>query len=166
MLGQQKRTVLHLSINLQVANYRLLLMSNDDNQLNQVANHIKEISPQTEIETIDCLKDGCWEADIIFLAVPYEDIKEVVERMKEVATQKIVVCISGNTSDRFPFPMTQQLQQLLPYSKIVTAFKNLNTSEAFIAGNDPEAVETISNILKKAGYQPIMADSLSSIKIL
>lgn len=166
IVGATEKNGTALIYKLAQGNYRLLLISNDPDQLDQTANQLKEVFRSTEMEAIDCLKDGCWEADIIFLAIPYQEIKDVVGKIKEVATQKIVVCISDNTGDRFPFPLAQQLQHLLPYSKIVTAFKNINSAEAFIAGDDSEAVATISGILKMAGYQPITADSLSSIKML
>jgi 8-hydroxy-5-deazaflavin:NADPH oxidoreductase len=58
------------------------------------------------------------------------------------------------------------LQSLLPFSKMVAAFNNTQSGETFIAGDDDEAVETVSTMLKTAGYRIVAAESLSSIKSL
>jgi len=58
-------------------NYRLLLLSKYANQFDQLAGHLKSWQPGAEFEIIDCMKDGCWEADIIVLDIPYHEEKAV-----------------------------------------------------------------------------------------
>ena len=44
----------------------------------------------------------------------------------------------------------QELQQLLPYSRIVTALYNPYSSEPFIISDDKETSETISKMISSA----------------
>lgn len=136
------------------SNYRLLLISRHINRAIKLSAAIQSTTTNAETEAIDCLKDGCWEADIIVLAVPVEAEKEVAEKIKEVATQKIIVRLSpaeNNTS--FSSKYSNALEQLLAYSKIVTVFINTALSgETVIAGSSNEAVDTIVNIASKAGF--------------
>ncbi len=148
-------------------NYRLLLVAEENNQLNQLSKQLKRTNPHTEVEIVGCAKDGCWEADIIIMAISFAEAKEMVGKIKEVATQKVVLCISNNTkTTSFPFAEAQQLQQLLPHSKVVAAFHNEHSMETFLAGDDKDAVEFISTITRAMGHHPVVADSLSAIKSL
>lgn len=147
--------------------YRLLLVSEDESQLSQLSDSIMENFPDTELESIGCLKDGCWEADIIMLDVPTSSVIEVAKKIQEVATQKIVFTLSANEDNiPSPFALTGEWQQLLPNAKVVTAFNKLTTTETVLAGNDEESVQTIAEIIRKIGFQPIIISSSSAIKAL
>jgi len=131
---------------LSAGNYRLLLVSNEINELSQIVQNIKQNNLNPEVETVDCAKEGCWEADIIVLAIPYHTLKKVIEKINEVATQKIVLFISNNEDEIKPW----ELQRLLPYSRVVAAFCNPYTFETFITSDDKEASETISKMISTA----------------
>ncbi len=122
--------------------YRLLLISNNAEQLSQLADDISQQNSAAEIDTIECVKDGCWEADIIVLAVPGCEEKHATDMMKEVATQKIVVVLSN-----------AEIEQFLPNSKVVTVSDIFALNEVFISGMDKAVNEEISRIFKQAGYQ-------------
>jgi len=126
--------------------YRLLLISNDVAGLSRLSESIIVGNPGSEIDTIECVKDGCWEADVIILAVSYSEEKLVAELMREVATQKIVVSISG---ERNP---DEELQLVLPYSSLVKVSFASHSKEIVISGNDKEADEEIAEIFSQAGY--------------
>ena len=79
--------------------YRLLLVSNNPNELYQFTKKITKEYPDAEIESLECVKDGCWEADVIIIAVAPAEEKQVAELMKEVATQKIVVVVSEKENE-------------------------------------------------------------------
>jgi predicted dinucleotide-binding enzyme len=125
--------------------YRLLLISNEITALDHLKNDLFVMHPFAEIETLDCVKDGCWEADIIILAVSPEVIQQVAEGIKEVATQKIVVDVF-NTKDNIG-----ELKKILPYSKLVGISGNLS-SEIIISGDDKTANEEIQQIFILAGF--------------
>jgi 8-hydroxy-5-deazaflavin:NADPH oxidoreductase len=115
--------------------------------------------PTAEIDTIECVKDGCWEADIIILVVASHEEKMVAEMMKEVATQKIVVSISGEENEH------EELQKILPYSKLVYVSNILESKKIFISGKDKEANEEISIIFLNAGYEPVLGSANTNQKI-
>jgi 8-hydroxy-5-deazaflavin:NADPH oxidoreductase len=122
--------------------YRLLLVSNNAEQLSQLFEDISKQNPEAEIDVIECVKEGCWEADIIILAVPGYEEKHAAEIIKEVATQKIVVVLSN-----------AGVEQVLPYSKIINVSDISASNEIFISGNDETVKEEIIQIFKQAGYQ-------------
>lgn len=126
--------------------YRLLLISKDKKQLSALLKDLSTRQSKADIESIDCVKDGCWEADVIILAVPLCDEKEAAERMREVATQKIVVLVSDNEEE------LKMLQQILPHSKLVKVYGDFAAKEIFIEGNNQEVNEEISDIFHQADY--------------
>jgi len=137
--------------------FRLLLMSEDTQQLAEIVNDIKIKAPGAEIELVDCIKEGCWEADIIILAIPSAELKEVAEKIKEVATQKIVVSIS-NPEDKTA--EIEELTKILPHSRIVLVCISATSNEAFIAADDTEAVQLISNTMRTAGFFPLITTTV------
>jgi len=129
IIGATEKAGSEIASKLAKDDYRLLLVSNNEKELTHLLNNINKNKPIAEIDTIGCIKDGCWEADIIILAVDSNDAKEIVEKMKEVATQKIVVQILSQQN------IDTSLQHLLPYSKIVEVFNILKSTEILITGN-------------------------------
>ncbi|MDE3183564.1 MAG: hypothetical protein KGM16_09115 [Bacteroidota bacterium] len=138
--------------------YRLLLISHQPGQLNELNEKINKQYPGAEIESLECVKDGCWEADIIIIAVEAAEEKRVAELMKEVATQKIVVVVSQNENE------CRELQKVLPYSKIVKAFVNLEEKEIFLSGSCETVNEEILEIFKQAGYNTILQSTNKNLK--
>jgi len=169
-----------ISKSLSKGNYRLLLRANNREKLEGLVNEIKTVNASADIEGISCPVDASWEADIIIAAVPYEAEKEVAEKIREVANQKIVISIANPLNDKYNGLVTEpgtsaaeELQKLLRNSKVVKAFNttfaaNFSTpvidgkkADAFIAGNDEEAIQTVSELISTAGFNPIHAGDLS-----
>lgn len=161
-------------------NYRLLLCANNLDKVQTVAYEIKESNPDAEVEASDCSKDASWEADIIIAAIPYAAEKEVAEKIREVANQKIVISIANPLNDFFNGLVTapdtsaaEELQKLLPNSKVIKAFNTTfaadfatpvidgKQADAFIAGNDLDALQTVSELVETAGFNPLVAGDLS-----
>ncbi|HUZ59874.1 MAG TPA: NAD(P)-binding domain-containing protein [Hanamia sp.] len=139
------------------SNYSLLLISNNKDRLNYLAKKMADKKPKAEINFMECVKDGCWEADIIILAVPHDEEKMVAEIMKEVATQKIVVSVSNEEN------ACGELQKILPYSKLVRVSGDFNSKELIIKGdnetvNEPALAQAkeIKEIFNQAGYHTII----------
>ena len=169
-----------ISKSLSKGNYRLLLCSNDQDKAQLLAQEIKMLHPSAEVESLDCSLNASWEADIIILAVPYSAESEIASKIKEVANQKIVVSIANPMNESFDDLVTradtsaaEELQKLLPNSKIVKAFNTTFAADfttpvidgkqvdAFVAGNNMEAVETVTELVKTAGFRPIVAGKLA-----
>ena len=169
-----------ISKTLSKGNYRLLLGANDQEKLETLVNEIRSLNASAEVEGINCPVDASWEADIIIAAVPFQAEKEVAEKIREVANQKIVISIANPLNETYnglvAEPATsaaEELQKLLPNSKVVKAFNttfadDFNTPvidgkkvDAFIAGDDEEAVKTVSELISTVGFNPIIAGDLS-----
>jgi NADPH-dependent F420 reductase len=166
-------------------NNRLLLCANNQEKLQALVQDIKNTNSLAEAESLVCPVNASWEADIIIAAVPYNAEKEVAEKIKEVANQKIVISISNPLNETYNGLVTapdtsaaEELQKLLPNSKVVKAFNttfaaDFNTPvidgkqvDALIAGNDKEALQTVSELVSTAGFNPIVAGDLSVSRTL
>jgi len=157
ILGATEEAGKKIAFRLMHLGFSLLLISNHKEALDYLSKNIEEKKPKAEINFIECVKDGCWEADIIILAVEPMEENRVAKLMKEVATQKIVVSISNKKNTK------TELQKILPYSRLVTISNITLSDEIFISGNDSAANEEISMIFKLAGYYPIIKESSRSI---
>jgi NADPH-dependent F420 reductase len=165
--------------------YRLLLFGKEEAKLRSVLKEIRATNKSTNAEIIGCAADASWEADIIIAAVPFAAEKEVAEKIKQVATGKIVISISNPLNETYTGLVTdgntsaaEELQKLLPYSKVIKAFNTTfagdffqpviegKTVDAFIAGNDEEALETVAGVVKSAGFNPIKAGKLAISRTL
>src|SRR5688572_4498966 len=76
-------------------NYRLLLTSNDVDKLVDLKLQLDKSTTGTETFAISCAREASWEADIIIVDTPYGTEKEVAEKIREVATGKVVISISN-----------------------------------------------------------------------
>ena len=160
--------------------YRLLLKGSKQEELDALVKDIQTKNPQAEIDSAVCPTEASWEADIIILAVPYEAEKEIALKIKDVASQKIVISIANPLNQSYDGLVTdpatsaaEELQKLLPHSKVVKAFNttfaadfttpviNGLKADAFIAGNDEESLQTVSELVSTAGFNPIIAGNLS-----
>lgn len=130
-------------------NLRLLFVGNGKEHLEFLEN--LEQDGKAEIERIDCAREGCWEADIIAFTDPANIAGPVVERIREVSTQKIVLCIVSETYGLDDLCM-KELEELLPNSKVVGLVVNSTQMRGTIFAVDPEALKTVSNIYERAGY--------------
>jgi NADPH-dependent F420 reductase len=174
-----------ISKSLAKGNYRLLLKAGNQDEIDQLIDEIVKTTPQAEVEGIACSKEACWEADIIIAAVPYSAEAEVAEKIREVANQKIVISIANPLNETYDQLVTtadtsaaEELQKLLPNSKVVKAFNTTfaadfsnpvidgKQADAFIAGDDKEALETVSELVNTAGFNPVVAGGLSVSRTL
>jgi predicted dinucleotide-binding enzyme len=166
-------------------NYRLLLMANDQGKLNELKHRLGSLETSSEIHTITCAKDASWEADIIIIATPYEAEQKVAEKIREVATGKIVISISnplnGAYNDLVTQPTTsaaEELQRQLPDSSVVKAFNTTFAADfetpviagkkvdAFIAGNNGNAVDVVADVVAIVGFNPVVVGDLTVSRTL
>ena len=167
------------------SSYRILLFGKEETKLKSVLKEIQAANRSAGAEIIGCAADASWEADIIIAAVPYAAEKEISEKIKQVATGKIVISISNPLNETYSGLVTsadtsaaEELQKLLPHSKIIKAFNTTfagdfsqpvidgKTIDAFIAGNDEEALEIVSDVVRSAGFNPIKAGELAISRTL
>jgi hypothetical protein len=124
---------------------RLLLISDNSEKLNSLAENLKAEKCKADIVCMECVKEGCWEADIIIWTMAVKEEKAIAERMKEVAIQKIVVKIDEEENSSI------ELQSLLPYSKLINIYWDYPSKEMEIKGSDNEALMEVTHIFENAG---------------
>ena len=165
--------------------YRLLLFGKEEAKLKSLFKEIRTTNKKADMQIIACAADASWEADIIIAAVPFAAEKDLAEKIRQVATGKIVISISNPLNETYTGLVTdgntsaaEELQKLLPHSKVIKAFNTTfagdfsqpvidgKTMDAFIAGNDEEALEIVSGLVSSAGFNPIKAGKLSISRTL
>lgn len=174
-----------ISKSLSKGNYRLLLCSDGQGKVEAVVKDIKSSNPAADVESAECSAQASWEADIIISAVPYAAEKDVAAKIREVANQKIVISIANPLNETYNGLVTaadtsaaEELQILLPNSKVIKAFNTTFAADfttpvidgkqvdAFIAGNNEEALQIVSEVVSVAGFNPIVAGDLSVSRTL
>lgn len=167
------------------SSYRLLLFGKEEKKLKSLFKEIKQTNRSVSVEIIGCEADASWEADIIIAAVPFDAEKKLAEKIRQVSTGKIVISISNPLNETYTGLVTdadtsaaEELQKLLPHSKVIKAFNTTfagdfsqpvidgKTVDAFIAGDDEEALETVSDLVRSAGFNPIKAGELAISRTL
>ncbi|MBG9375449.1 NAD(P)-binding domain-containing protein [Panacibacter sp. DH6] len=162
------------------SSYRLLLIASATDKLTLLHQEILQAHTQANVECMQCAFDACWEADIIIPAVPYAAEKFVAEKIRQVATGKIVISISNPFTESFTALKTitgksagEELQELLPYAHVVKAFNTVNATDfmlpaineqvfdVLVAGNNDDAVKTVSSLVDQAGFNPVIAGDIS-----
>lgn len=122
--------------------------------------------------------------DVIILAVPHENADNAREAIKQFADGKIVIDVMNaigpnmNLGIECTTSSAEQTQKKLPKAKVVKAFntvfaQNQSTGKvlgeqltAFIAGDDPEAKQTVAKLTKDIGFDPIDCGPLISARYL
>ena len=174
-----------ISKSLSKGNYRLLLCANEQDKVQAVVEEIRSTNPSANLEAIDCSVEASWEADIIIVAVPFAAEKEVARKIQEVTNQKIVISISNPLNSTFNGLVTapdtsaaEELQKLLPNAKVVKAFNTTFAADfsspvidnkqvdAFIAGNNEDALKIASELVSTAGFNPLVAGDLTVSRTL
>ena len=162
-------------------NYRLLLFDRNPEKMGSLNEDIRQSYPEADVELMTCPHESSWEADIIVLAVPHGSEKQLAKEIRDVATQKIVVSIANPIDADFSKLTTdpdssaaEELQQWLPHSKVVKAFNTTfaadfehpvidsKQTDAFVAGNDEEALQTVAELVETVGFNPVIVGDLST----
>ncbi len=168
------------------APYRLLLMGSDETKLTILKNELRSINQEVDADYLLCPIEASWEADIIILTVPYSAEKELASVISKVATGKVVISLSNPVTPDFQGSLLpdhssagEELQQLLPHSKVVKAFNttfaaNLGQpvfaeqgkADCFLAGNDQDALRITSELVEKVGFRPVVAGDITKSRTL
>jgi predicted dinucleotide-binding enzyme len=161
------------------SNYRLLLFDKSPEKLSTLAEEIRRIHPEADLECMDCAHECSWEADIVIIAVLYHQEQEIAETIRDVVTQKIVISLANPIGQDLRKLITdsdvsiaEKLQKQLPHSKVIKAFNTTSAEDfkqpvidgrkvdTFIAGDDEQALEMVVELVESAGFNPIKVDNL------
>lgn len=128
---------------------RLLFISENETKNNELKEQLRQRNTAAEIEFTSCERNGCWEADIIALTLGESISPELVQKIKEVSTQKTVLVI-GEENKTFDPP---DLGKLLPNSKVIEIQLNSPQKEFVVTGKDEDALAGVKAIFENAGYK-------------
>lgn len=151
IVGEAETVAADLIPALSKAAFELLLVAGRE----PGSEELSHAGPESSVLRVDCTREGCWEADIILLAIS-PALEQTVSKLKDVATQKIVLLVAGNREAALHYPAVQKLQQWLPYSKIISVIRR-NGRQLAICGEDSSAVEDISAVFQAAGLETEIA---------
>ena len=157
IIGATRKTGSILSKTLAKSNYRLLLFDHNTEKLTDLVNEIKRNDPSSDIEFMSCEGDASWEADIIVPDIPAGQEKELAQKIAPFSNRKIVLNISKNGA-------AHELQKFLPGACVINVIEDSNR-ELLIDGDDDEALKMAGEILRAAGYIPVVTKTLNNKQI-
>lgn len=137
---------IEISKELANSNCRLLLISNNDENLKVFTKDLIGKHPLADIEFVEGAKEGCWEADLIILAMAEHEQMAIAEKIKEVTIQKTIITISDKKN------LNTNLDSFLPYSKLISIYWNYPFKELEIKGSDAQTLDEISHLFQQAGF--------------
>jgi hypothetical protein len=138
------------------AQYQLLLFDKDQDALSEIHESLLAQNRYGYIEKMDCAVNASWEADIIILSGFCINDVAAVEKIKGVATAKIIIVMEND--DEFTSSTNNQLSfdLIFPHSKIVEIINisiDENTEKEFLLeGHNSKALDTVSGIFEGCGF--------------
>jgi hypothetical protein len=132
--------------------YQLLLFDKNPKALSAIHESLLAQNRHGFIEKMDCAVNASWEADIIIILSGFcINDAAVVEKIKEVATAKVIIIIMEN-EDEFTTSISNELSfdLLFPHSKIVEIINistDENTQKEFLLeGHNAKVLDTVSYV--------------------
>jgi hypothetical protein len=122
--------------------------------------------------------------EVVILAVPHDAVEETVSEIGSSADGKAVVDVTNALTTSFELAMgfntsaAEELQKMLPKAHVVKAFNTVfaeNQSigrlgkerlSAFIAGDDAKAKQTVIQLAREIGFDPVDTGPLKSARYL
>jgi predicted dinucleotide-binding enzyme len=122
--------------------------------------------------------------EIIILAVPYESANDAIEAIRPHADGKVVIDVMNAVGENFDLTIScststaEQTQKKLPKTKVVKAFNTVfaaNQSKgklgeeqltAFVASDDVKAKDTVAQLTRDIGFEPVDCGSLRAARYL
>jgi NAD(P)-dependent dehydrogenase (short-subunit alcohol dehydrogenase family) len=127
------RTALLLAL----AGCHVLLSDHDQAGSAGTLEEILRIAPGADVELLPCERTSCWEADIIVIASGITSRSRILDRIRDVATGKIVLAV-GSAAESGP-----ALHARMPHARLV----RMTGTKPVLGSDDAEARETIARLL-------------------
>lgn len=136
--------------------YQLLLFDKNQKALSAIYESLVVQNRHGYIEKMDCAVNASWEADIIILSGFCSNDSAVVEKIKEVATAKIIIIIENEDEFATSINNNGSFDLVFPHSKIVEIINistDENTQKEFLLeGHNAKALDTVSSIFEGCGF--------------
>jgi len=122
--------------------------------------------------------------EIIILAVPYNDANDAVEQIRPYADGKVVIDVMNAVGPKMQLGIScttstaEETQKKLPRARVVKAFntvfaQNQSTGKvgdeqltAFIASDDLKAKQTVAQLTRDIGFEPVDCGPLKASRYL
>jgi predicted dinucleotide-binding enzyme len=122
--------------------------------------------------------------EVIILAVPYNNVVDVIKEIKPFAMSKTVIDVTNAVGPNMELGISctkstaEETQKRLPEAHVVKAFntvfaKNQDTGKvgnqqltAFIAGDDLKAKQTVAQLTRDIGFDPVDCGPLKAARYL
>lgn len=139
---------------------------------------------ESRVSTEDNVAEVASGADIIILAVPFGAIQDVVKKLGSNANGKIVIDATNALTAKMELAVgfstsgAEELQKLLPKSKVVKAFntvfaQHMSTGKlngqsltAFAASDDESARNSVLELLRAIGFDAVNGGPLQNSRHL
>jgi hypothetical protein len=125
--------------------YHLLLFDNNKQALTDIHESLVAQNRHGEIEKMDCALSASWEADIIILSGFCVNDAVVVEKIKEVATAKIIIIMEND--DDFTKSINSKIVEIINVATDDNAEK-----EFLLEGHHSKALDTVAGIFDRCGF--------------
>lgn len=132
----------------------------------------------------ESVEDAARWGEVIILAVPFHAVKDAAMIIAAAAEGKVLIDVTNALNMKMDLAVgfttsgAEELQKYLPRARIVKAFntvfaQNQGTGSvgkeqltAFIAGDDSGAKETVMNLARDLGFDPLDAGPLKNARYL
>jgi predicted dinucleotide-binding enzyme len=123
--------------------------------LNTVYSQILLEYPNAKAEIMICPTNASWEADVIILSNAGTTDVNLIEKIRNVATGKIVLFLENKKNMNTSGNTDEKLQHLFPFSKVVQSFESADNSNdsVLLKGKDEEALKTILTLFTSTGLK-------------
>ncbi|MDX2246905.1 MAG: NADPH-dependent F420 reductase [Bacteroidia bacterium] len=124
--------------------------------------------------------------EIVFLAVPYKSVEEVLRNTDSYRGKIVVDCtnpvIMGNPAELaigFTTSAAEQIARMIPEAKVIKAYNTAfahhiadgpyfgpNDASMFFCGDDAAAKASVARLIEATGFEPVDCGPLSSARLL
>ena len=174
-----------LALRLAAAGEPVIIGSRDAGRAATAAEELLQLAPGTNISGAENAQAAA-QADVVFLAFPYEGQRSTLEQLKDTLAGKVVVDVIAPMSfqrgrgasavEVEAGSAAQEAQELLPDSLVVSAFQNISAEElqqpdtvmdgdVIVCSDHAEAKNLVMSLVSKIpGLRPVDGGGLANSK--
>jgi hypothetical protein len=174
-----------LALRLAAAGEPVIIGSRDAGRAATAAEELLQLAPGTNISGADNAQAAA-QADVVFLAFPYEGQRATLEQLQDALAGKVVVDVIAPMSfqrgqgasavEVEAGSAAQEAQELLPDSLVVSAFQNISAEElqqpdtvmdgdVIVCSDHAEAKNLVMSLVSKIpGLRPVDGGGLANSK--
>ena len=147
-------------------NNRLLLFSDENQEISDLRNEILLKSPSADIELVFCSAEASWQADMIILALSQDQQKLIAGGIENFVTQKTLIAYVDSAQEALNGTLPGSLQDLLPNAHVISIHMAYDQDQQIIfnaGGSNAEALDEAKSLLILAGFIPGVSQLLITL---